>query len=228
VETQTIHLPFAGDPGCQPAMGTSARQIGCARTDIHALYPQYHTIPIVISESKLLSTITDYGIVRGNVMNTGIQPVYDVTVQADFFDNSGRFVISSTGHTVFTPTLSMQRNPFEVGSMPVKFEYIGGYTTRIISWTKGSSSEFLPLTVVYSNTTGSSGYDLSVVALFRNDNPVVLKNVVLYAWSLDQYFPFGTSRLKDPIAPGETISYTKDIFYGSLPIYIFGRGSVDP
>jgi hypothetical protein len=107
-----------------------------------------NTIPIIVSESKLFRTITGYGIVRGNVMNTGVQPVYDVTVQADFFDYFGRFVISDTERTVFTPTLSMQRNPFEVGSIPVESSVIGGYTTRIISWTKESPSEFLPLTVV--------------------------------------------------------------------------------
>jgi hypothetical protein len=67
-----------------------------------------------------------------------------------------------------------------------------------------------------------------VEALFRNYNPVPLKNVSVYAWTVDQAYPFSPSFIKTPIAPGETITYTQRIDYGSLPVYVVGMGSVDP
>jgi hypothetical protein len=186
-----------------------------------------NTIPIVVSETKLLRSRLGYAEVRGNVMNTGLQPVYDVTVQVDFFDYFGRFVISNTARTVFTPTLSLQRNPFDVGSFPEEAPGIAGYTTRIISWTRESPSEFLPLTVVSSDTINISD-GVSVKALFRNDNPVPLKNVWIYAWSLGQYFPFDGRSQNKSIAPGETITYTHGIMWGEQPVFMLGIGSVDP
>jgi hypothetical protein len=182
-----------------------------------------NTFPVVVSESRCMGQKNsfDWAIVRGNVMNISDRPVYNVTIQADFYDSTGQ-VISSTGHTVFTPTLSMQRNPFEIGG-GIKFDNVADCTAKILSWSWESSAEFLPLTVVSADTNSSP-----VFVLFRNDNPVPLKNVIAYAWSLDQYYSFGTGSLKDPIAPGETITYTNYIMYGFPPIYVLGMGSVDP
>jgi len=158
-------------------------------------------------------------------MNIGVQPIYNVAVQVDFFDKAGQWVISSTWGTAFTPTVSMQRNPFEVDSGGGYS--IGSYTTKIISWTREGPAEFLPLTVVYSDTTRYIDM-LYVDAVFRNDNPVPLKNVIAYAWSLNQYLSYDASPLSNPIAPGETITYTQGIDYGMPPVYILGMGSADP
>ena len=183
-----------------------------------------NTIPVVISESKCVYSKYGTPLVRGNVMNIGDRTVYDVKIQTNFYDYTGKLVISGTGHTVFTPTVSMQRNPFEVGPGVTVVDNLTNCTARIISWTKESSAEFLPLTVVYSDTRSSSG----VFVLFRNDQPVPLKNVITYAWSFAQYSPFsGTGPLSSPIAPGETITYTEYID-GIPPIYVLGMGAVDP
>jgi hypothetical protein len=180
-----------------------------------------NTIPVVISESRCAYSKYGTPLVRGNVMNIGDRTVYDVTIQAEFTDYNGR-VVSGTGQTVFTPTVSMQRNPFEVGPGMIVDE-IKDCTARIISWTKESSAEFFPLTVVYSDAQSSP-----VIVLFRNDQPVPLKDAVTYAWSLGQYYPFYASPLMDPIAPGETITYTTYIEWGRPPIYMLGMGSADP
>jgi hypothetical protein len=180
-----------------------------------------NTIPVVISESKCTRTKFGTPAVRGNVMNIGDRTVYDVTIQADFFDYNGQLVISSTAPTAFTPTVSMQRNPFEVDTF-MSGDPVADCKAKIVSWSKESSVDFLPLTVVYSDPQSSSGI------VFRNDNSVPLKDVIVYAWSLDQYYSFSTSPLKDPIAPGETITYTKQIEFGIPPIYVLGMGAVDP
>jgi len=183
-----------------------------------------NTFPVVVSESRCMGQKNsfDWAIVRGNVMNISDRPVYNVTIQADFYDSTGQ-VISSTGHTVFTPTLSMQRNPFEIGG-GFKFDNVADCTAKILSWTRESSAEFLPLTVVYTDTH----IPTTVSALFRNDNQVPLKNVIAYAWSLNQYYSFDTPPRKDLIAPGETITYTEYFPYGDPPFYVLGMGSVDP
>ena len=182
-----------------------------------------NTIPVVISESKCAYSKYGTPLVLGNVMNVGDRTVYDVMIQADFYDYNGQ-VITGTGYTVFTPTLSMQRNPFVAGPGVVVDE-IKDCTARILSWTTESTAEFLPLTVIYSDTQSSSG----VFVLFWNDQPVPLKNARAYVWSLDQRYPFdGTARLSSPILPGETISYTQSFIWGIPPFYVLGMGSVDP
>jgi hypothetical protein len=185
-----------------------------------------NTVPVVISESKCTRTKYWGPAVRGNVLNTSDRPVYDVTILADFYDYDGQWVISNTWQTAFTPTVSMQRNPFEVDSLILGLT-VADCKARIISWSWESPAEFLPLTVVYSDTTDSPEGAYAEV-LFRNDNSVSLKNVITYAWSLDQYYSFYTPSLQDPIAPGETITYTKGIMDGHLPVYVLGMGSVDP
>lgn len=183
-----------------------------------------NTIPVVISESNCQTLKDGSHEVWGNVMNISDQTVYDVTIQADFYDYNGQ-VITSTGHTVFTPTVSMQRNPFETGP-GVFVQDLIDCTAKIVSWTRESSTEFLPLTAVYTDTQISN----TVSVLFRNDNQVPLKNVRAFVWSLDQYYPFiGTAPLSNPVAPGETITYTQGInLVRPSPIYVLGMGSVDP
>jgi hypothetical protein len=179
----------------------------------------HHTVPVVISELKCFHQKYVGLIARGNVLNFGDATVYNVKIQADFTDYTGK-VISSTERTVFTPTVSMQRNPFEIGTFD---NTVYDCKAKIVSFTWESTAEYLPLTIVSADTNSSP-----VSVLFRNDNPVPLKNVIVYAWSLEQYFSFGSSPLKDPIAPGETITYTNYITYGSPPIYVLGMGAVDP
>jgi hypothetical protein len=176
----------------------------------------HNTVPVVISESTCIRQKYSGSLIgRGNVMNISDQPVYNVKIQGNFIDSNGQ-VITTTAYTAFTPTLSMQRNPFEIGSCgPIK----------IVSWTWESSAEFLPLTIV--STDISPSYS-SVSVLFRNDNSVPLKNVIGISWSLNQLgFP-GDSHLKDTIEPGETISDTRYFELGQPPFYVLGMGSVDP
>jgi hypothetical protein len=182
-----------------------------------------NTIPVVISESKCIGTRYGGPAVRGNVMSISDRTVYNISIQADFTDYDGQ-VISSTGQTVFTPTVSMQRNPFAIGA-GIIVDNLKDCTAKIVSWTRESSAEFLPLTVVSTDTNTPN----EVIVSLRNDNSVPLKKIRAYAWSLDQYYSFlAPPPLNNPIAPGETITYTQHIYMSLPPVYMLGMGSADP
>lgn len=183
-----------------------------------------NTGPVVISESECLWQKNGVPYVRGNVMNSSDQTVYDVKIQVDFFYDNGQ-VITNTGYTVFTPTVSLQRNPFQIGPRGAIYS-MNDCKSKIVSWTRESKSDFLPLTIDYSATDIPGTVSVS----FRNDNPVPLKNVILYTWFLHQYLPIdGYPRTEiESVAPGETVSNTGYLLSNYVPNYVLGMGSADP
>jgi hypothetical protein len=184
-----------------------------------------NTGPVVISESECIYDKGGMAGVVGNVMNISNRTVYDVKIQVDIFYDNGQ-VISGTGHTVFTPTVSLQRNPFYIGPREGIYNNMSDCKSKILSWTRESKSDFLPLTIDYSATDIPGTVSVS----FRNDNPVPLKNVILYTWFLHQYLPIdGYPRTEiESVAPGETISNTGYLLSNYVPNYVLGMGSADP
>jgi hypothetical protein len=165
----------------------------------------------------------------GDVFNPGNDPVYSVSVSAEFYDSDGDLIGILSPSPALVATLPGESNPFET---PYSFSYQCPSNVdvdiKITSWSLTAPFDYRPVTVISENVDSSGcfptpGGCLPTEATFfgeiRNDQPVTLANIKLIVKPGSQSYYGVASLSKTTLRPGEVTTYSYFLYdpYG-LPI----------
>ena len=133
---------------------------------------------------------------------TASSPAINVVVESRFYDKETHELVNvASASPLLTATLPGQLNPFKIENGIDTLDHPDTYdTVNVVSWQPMSGAEYLPVTVVYSQT---NIYGL-ITAELLNDTGKTLSHVRGLAWSQEVFSyldPDGPT-----MAPGETIT----------------------
>ena len=160
-----------------------------------------------------------YGLV-GTVRNlNGDAPVYDVVIEASFYDLGGGKRETSTTRTALTATLPSQANPFTIRST-VYGGIIFGYKVNIQSYSLTNTQTIVPQTLTFVPKPNSSGS----IGTVQNTTPFKVRDVRVTLWGLFVSSICANVEIYDlpgALMPGQTVTFTP---YGCG----FGRPFMSP
>jgi hypothetical protein len=135
---------------------------------------------------------------------TASRPALDVVIEARVYDKATHELVGSgSASPILTATLPGQANPFYLDTGLYSNDHPNTYDiVTIASWTPMTETEYLPVTVVYTQTT-YDGYGGAVFARVRNDTGKTLSHVRGVAFSLESQ---NVINYGQPLAPGEAIT----------------------
>lgn len=144
-----------------------------------------------------------YIALQGEVVNTGPQPFYDVTVELTLY--SGMLINTITLDTMLYITPSGSANPFSLVSRYIS--YPDRIEARVIRWRTEPSFEYVPLTVV--SVQALSGLEQGIFNIvLRNDHPTAVSTVRGVVWSFPIERSITVANLTDVILqPSETYTW---------------------
>lgn len=135
---------------------------------------------------------------------TASRPALNVVIEARVYDKATHELVGSgSASPILTATLPGQANPFYLSTGVQLNDHPNIYDTlTITSWTPMTETEYLPVTVVYTQTT-YDGYGGAVFARVRNDTGKTLSHVRGVAFHFENQDVIDYEPL---LAPGEAIT----------------------
>ena len=166
------------------------------------------TKPVAIVEAHSISLRGgSYGVV-GTVRNfNGDAPVYDVVIEASFYEGGGGRLDTNTTRTVLTATLPSQSNPFTILST-AQIGLVYRYTVNIQSYSLTNTQTIVTQTLSFAPKLNSSGS----IGTVENPTPFNVRDVRVTLWT-----PLFSSScnsvveiydLPGVLMPGHTITFT--------------------
>jgi len=206
-------------------------------TQDHQVFLPLVSVNVYAPPMKIVDTAVGrmkYGgyVLEANLQNQGPDPVYDVSVRADFFTEQGQWLTAYTGTALLPATFPGHFNAvdFRTGIDDSLYPNIG-FELRVISWTLERSAIYWPLTVIDFHAYASDT-DVIVQAAFRNDSPYPLQDVRTLVWEVHQFNGLSSEHVTGAIGVGETFTQTWvlwNIYESRLPgIKIEGQGVAAP
>lgn len=142
----------------------------------------------------------------GTVQNMSDRPVYDVSLEAHFYDAAGTQVLISTGPLVLPATFAGEMNSFNLRA-PDTWEESYTYEVRVTHLSLSSPVEYRPLTVV---SQASSVWE--VTGEIRNDQRVPVSAIQVLVALVDSHLSSLAQINATTLAPGETTSYRAQFY----------------
>jgi hypothetical protein len=175
-----------------------------------------HALPIQIVSSY--SFLDDKGTayaVDGVIAASTSQAVYDVTLEARFYDAGNQLVGTATITPALAANLPGWHNRFSYKAPDTSFRP-ARYELTVRTWATTSARDYRPITVVSAQRSGGGelGYIRGVI---RNDQPQALSDIVIVAEWDDTRSSYGIARIAH-LEPGATASIEVGYVYPS-PAY---------
>lgn len=182
--------------------------------------------PVRIASSQLTSDRGGIYYVEGQIENVVSVTVYSVTLGANLYDSSNNLLGTYTGTTGLVATFPGKLNPFSIVTDIWPPPEPDHYDISITSWRTSSPLEYVPVTVVSQEVTGSWPV-IEVSGEIRNDYSQKLHSIrvlVEYA-EVPGSYDFQRADLSEvSLSPGETAVYSTKIFYSPTPVLVVVRG----
>ena len=190
------------------------------------------TPPIYITNINTLHAISGDLRVVGEVLTAMENPIFDVTIEVQVYDQFNQVIGTQTGSTVFTVTLPGQLNVFDIETDIPDNGQISRTEVEITDWNLDVPENYVVATVALTDTTVEFGYGTHVYAEIRNDTGFSIRNVVASTWSLDQAYSIYSILVSDILSPGEVASF-ETFLYGvydfsfQAPIRVVAQGIIE-
>jgi hypothetical protein len=186
-----------------------------------------HPLPVTIRSSRVAEQGSKGGgsftLVSGTLLNLGPQAVYEIEVQAEFYDASGGLLHSATTLALLPATAPNESNYFTL-IYPQSLPAFDHYRLTVRGWHDVSAVDYRPATLVSQEIRNPpDGYSYFLVTV-RNDQPAALDNVVVLYETDSGYATLQVGTL----AVGETKTFTSPLTYPRIRQVWQAQGALVP
>jgi hypothetical protein len=174
---------------------------------------------------------------QGEVLNTTVQPLYNVQIEARIYDTRGTLLAQGTGTTTVPAVFPNQPTPFTVRVPPYDYFFDRRYEIVLTGWSNTSPVEYrnLDVTNLRAEQTippGPMPEPPTVTSLsmtVRNPSSQSLAAVQATVWCKNNSQPLSVNiqTITDRLAPGAQLDWTTVVnSCTELPLQVLIQGQV--